>query len=233
MYLKDCPGNRSRRNHKALRSGLATLAELSNHSSFHYGIASRRVTIPGLALSALCFLCVLPARFPAAAAIVTNVSYGSFFFNPRVVSIHVGDTVVWTNGFGSHTVLGTGSDPMCGGAFLPCSHKFNTAGTYLYECTVLGHAAQGMTGVVNVASAPPTVTPALITNATRLADGQFQFTIISSANQATTIQAATDLSSTNSWVSLGTITTNAKSFTFTDTNAGGMALRFYRVVGTP
>jgi hypothetical protein len=77
------------------------------------------------------------------------------------------------------------------------------------------------------------VTPALITNATRLADGQFQFTIISSANQATTIQAATDLSSTNSWVSLSTITTNAKSFTFTDTNAGGMALRFYRVVETP
>src|SRR5437773_1591152 len=50
------------------------------------------------------------------AAITTNVTYGSFFFVPRVVSINAGDTVVWTNGFGSHTVLGTGSDPICGGA---------------------------------------------------------------------------------------------------------------------
>ena len=111
----------------------------------------------------------LGTYLPSPAAITTNVTYGSFFFVPRVVSINAGDTVVWTNGFGSHTVLGTGSDPICGGAFLPCSHTFSTPGTYFYECTVVGHAAQGMTGVVNVASAP--LTPAVLTNAMRLANG--------------------------------------------------------------
>src|SRR5712671_3319621 len=126
--------------------------------------------------SFLLLLASLGTLLPNAAAITTNITYGSFFFVPRVVSINVGDTVVWTNGFGSHTVLGTGSDPICGGAFLPCAHTFSTPGTYLYECTVPGHAAQGMTGVVNVASAP--LTPAVLTNAMRLANGQFQFTII-------------------------------------------------------
>src|SRR5437763_11920435 len=132
----------------------------------------------------LLLLASLGTFLPNAAAISTNITYGSFFFVPRVVSINAGDTVVWTNGFGSHTVLGTGSDPICGGAFLPCSHTFNTPGTYVYECTVFGHAAQGMTGLVNVASAP--LTPAVLTNAMRLANGQFQFTVISTANRTNT-----------------------------------------------
>src|SRR6266446_2338146 len=162
---------------------------------------------------------------------VTNVTYGSFFFSNSVVVINVGDTVVWTNGLGSHTVLGTGSDPICGGAFLPCAHTFNTAGTYLYECTQLGHAAAGMTGVVNVASA--SVAAALLTNAMRLANGQFRFTIISTANRANTIQASTNVSSSTNWISLSTMTPSTSTFTFTDTNAGGMTLRFYRVVEPP
>ena len=173
----------------------------------------------------------LGTYLPSPAAIITNVTYGSFFFVPRVVSINAGDTVVSTNGFGSHTVLGTGSDPICGGAFLPCSHTFSTPGTYFYECTVVGHAAQGMTGVVNVASAP--LTPAVLTNAMRLANGQFQFTIISTANRANTIQASTDISASTNWISLSTITPDKSTFTFTDSNATGMALRFYRVVESP
>src|SRR5712691_7270622 len=75
---------------------------------------------------------------PALAA-TTNVSFGSYYFDPSVVQINVGDTVIWTNGIGSHTVQGTGSDPMCGGAYLPCSHTFNTPGTYPYECILPYH----------------------------------------------------------------------------------------------
>src|SRR5712664_3726240 len=86
--------------------------------------------------------------FPVGAATVTNVSYGAYFFSPNVVTIHVGDTVVWTNGIGTHTVLGTGSDPICGGAALPCLHTFNTPGTYPYECDLPFHASRGMTGTV-------------------------------------------------------------------------------------
>src|SRR5436305_1701469 len=112
-------------------------------------------------------------------ATTTNVSYGSFFFSPKVVSIHVGDTVNWTGGAGTHTVGGTGSDPICGGATLPCSHTFNTAGNFAYICTLTGHATSGMTGLVMVASAPPPPpAPAMLTNAMRLANGQFRFTVI-------------------------------------------------------
>src|SRR6266853_5124949 len=109
---------------------------------------------------------------PANAA-TTNVSYGAYYFSPSVVKINVGDTVRWTNGLGSHTVKGTGSDPMCGGSYLPSSHTFNTPGTYPYECILLYHAFYGMTGTVIVAASPPA--PALVTNAVRLTNGQFSF----------------------------------------------------------
>jgi len=85
------------------------------------------------------------------------VSYGDFFFNPTNLTINVGDTVSWVTNIGgdNHTLLGTGSDPICGGSDLPCSHTFNTAGTFPYDCTVPGHAEKGMVGTVTVLSGPP------------------------------------------------------------------------------
>ena len=167
------------------------------------------------------------ACFSADAA-MTNVTYGFFFFDPPVVTINVGDTVVWTNGSGSHTVLGTGLDPICGGAPLPCAHTFNSPGSFDYHCTVDGHASLGMTGTVIVTSLP--LAPATMTNAMRLANGQFQFTVITTANRTNTIQASTDLSSSSNWTSLATTVPTSNTFTFTDTNAGTLQLRFYRVV---
>ncbi len=164
---------------------------------------------------------------PARAVTTTNVTYGFYFFNPNVVRINVGDTVSWSMGTGSHTVLGTGTDTICGGALLPCSHTFMTAGIYPYQCTVAGHAALGMTGTVIVASSAPVA--AALTNAMRLANGQFRFTIIGAAKQTNIIQASTNLASPSSWVSLSTNVQASNTFTFTDTNAAGMRLRFYRV----
>src|SRR5947207_5868033 len=69
-------------------------------------------------------------------AATTNVSFGNFSFSPKSVTIKVGDTVVWTNAGGSHTVTGDGSDPFCGNNAIPtsCPHTFNTAGTFPYHC---------------------------------------------------------------------------------------------------
>ena len=39
-----------------------------------------------------------------------------------------------------------------------------------------------------------------------------------------------DLSSSTNWISLSTIIPSTNIFTFTDTNAGGLRLRFYRIV---
>ena len=179
----------------------------------------------------LCSWLVVGACNPAAGAVTNLVSYGSFFFNPKVITIKVGDTIAWAKGAGTHTVLGTGSDPMCGGATLPCMHTFNIAGTYAYECTLPGHAANGMTGTVIVVST--TLAPARLTNAMRLANGQFQFTVLSTANHTNTIQTSTNLSNPTNWISLATTVPTTNVFTFTDTNASALRLRFYRVVEPP
>ncbi len=157
----------------------------------------------------------------------TNVSYGYPFFNPKVVQINVGDTVNWTGASGFHTLLGTGSDPICGGATLPCSHTFKSPGQFAYECTIPGHAAAGMTGLVIVASAP-LVRPVL-TNAVRLSDGEFQFTILSPTPRTNVIEVSDDLRSGTNWTPLATVVLTNGAVTFTDTNAGGFGLRFYRV----
>lgn len=164
--------------------------------------------------------------WPARAA-TTNVHFGNFYFSPTIVTIQAGDTIVWTNDGGTHTVTGTGSDPMCGNGDIAasCSHTFSTPGMYPYEC--IHHFSFGMTGVVNVAAAP--VPPALLTNEVRLPNGQFQFTVQSTVNHTNLIQATTNVASSTNWVYIGSVVPTTNTFVFTDTNANQFQLRFYRV----
>ena len=105
---------------------------------------------------------LLPVGWVRAAT--TNVLYGDFFFSPAVVTVNVGDTINWTPaGSDTHTLLGTGSDPICGGVNLPCSYTFNTAGSFPYECTIPGHAELGMTGLVIVVNGNPPAPPVIAT----------------------------------------------------------------------
>ena len=101
-------------------------------------------------------------------AATNTVTFGFFFFNPSNLTVNAGDTVVWQSapGGGSHTVTGTGTDPICGsGTVVSCSHTFSTPGTFPYECILAGHAAAGMTGMVKVVSAPTNIPPSVtITN---------------------------------------------------------------------
>jgi len=168
----------------------------------------------------------------AVVAATTNVSFGSFFFNPKTVTISEGDTVVWTIASGqlaNHTVTGTGSDRICGPGIVGsgCQHTFTSAGTFPYICATVGHAASGMTGVVQVVRLP--LAPAVLTNVVRLPDGQLRFTAKTTANRTNIVEASTNLTPSN-WVPIGTVVPGTDSFTFTDTNAPGFLLRFYRVV---
>jgi uncharacterized protein (TIGR03118 family) len=90
-----------------------------------------------------------------------QVTFSNFSFTPNRLTIHVGDTVTWSNSGGSHTVTGDGVDPFCGTGFVltTCSHTFTTAGTFPYHC--VPHAAFGMTGSITVlpaANKAPTLT---------------------------------------------------------------------------
>lgn len=163
----------------------------------------------------------------------TNVSFGAFFFNPKIVTISEGDTVAWTLQAGQiadHTVTGTGTDPICGAGIIGngCQHTFPTAGSFRYICATFGHAGAGMTGLVQVVRTTPP-TPALLTNLMRLPNGQFRFTVNTTANRTNVVQASTNPVPSN-WVPIGTNVPANNSFIFTDTNAPGLRLRFYRVV---
>src|SRR5205823_13114279 len=102
---------------------------------------------------------------PAFAA-TTNVSFGNnLVFSPKNVTINVGDTVVWSNTGGSHTVTGDGSDPFCGSGFIPtsCSHTFNKAGTFPYHC-IPHQFSFNMVGTVIVQASANTAPSVTITN---------------------------------------------------------------------
>ncbi len=86
-----------------------------------------------------------------ASGMTTNVVFQDFSFTPPSVTIQVGDTIVWTNAGGVHTVTGDASaDPFCGSNAIPvsCSETFTTAGTFPYHCEF--HASFGMRGTVIV-----------------------------------------------------------------------------------
>src|SRR5689334_20734654 len=85
-----------------------------------------RIGLCLLALAGL-FAAANPAR-----ATTTNVVFQNFSFTPQTVNIQVGDTVVWTNAGGFHTVTGDGADPFCGPnpVSTTCSETFTNVGTF-------------------------------------------------------------------------------------------------------
>ena len=92
-------------------------------------------------------------------AMTTNVVFKNFTYTPETVTIQPGDTVVWTNAGGFHTVTGDGGDPFCGSGAVPatCSVTFTNAGTFPYHCVF--HQSLGMVGTVIVSSGTSTNPP--------------------------------------------------------------------------
>jgi uncharacterized protein (TIGR03118 family) len=97
-------------------------------------------------------------------AMTTNVVFQNFSFTPASVTIQVGDTVVWTNAGGIHTVTGDGQDEFCGSNAVPvsCSETFTNVGTFPYHCEF--HAIFGMRGTVLVTSGMTNTNPPPDTN---------------------------------------------------------------------
>ena len=99
-----------------------------------------------------------------------DVTASGSSFSPSNLTITVGDEVVWTNSNGSHNVDGLiskfPSNPESFGNAVGTGwiykFTFNTAGTYDYQCDILG--PMGMTGKI-------TVNPKTVTSNQTLADG--------------------------------------------------------------
>lgn len=67
------------------------------------------------------------------------VSITNFAFSPSTITVHKGDTVVWTNNDSApHTVTGDNGGPASGTLSQGSgySYTFNTVGTFPYHCTI-------------------------------------------------------------------------------------------------
>jgi plastocyanin len=104
---------------------------------------------------------------PATRAATHRVTFRNFEFSPSSLTVDVGDTVLFENEEGVHTVTGTGDDPFCGTEPVPetCSVTFSQPGTYPYRCVFhssAGPQPSGMVGSVTVvegASEKPNLVP--------------------------------------------------------------------------
>ncbi len=73
----------------------------------------------------------------ARAAAGASVSIKDFSFGPSAITVHVGDTVTWSNqGPSSHTATGSGFDTGILKKGQSASHTFNSAGTFSYICSI-------------------------------------------------------------------------------------------------
>ncbi len=88
-----------------------------------------------------------------------TVGGGANVFAPKTLTINAGDTVTFVNGGGFHDVTASdgsySSGPPTNDAFT-FTHKFDTAGTYNYYCTIHGtQNGAGMAGSITVNAAAP------------------------------------------------------------------------------
>ena len=96
-------------------------------------------------------------------AVTHTVNSGNFYYTPSMLTVNVNDTVIWVNDGGYHNVnfdisaitgqsfnnpVSFSSSPTNGATLY--SYIFTLPGTYIYDCSVGAHAANGMVGTVQV-----------------------------------------------------------------------------------
>jgi plastocyanin len=116
---------------------------------------------------------LLLASAVAARAVTVDVQVGGsagLAYSPKVVTIHTGDTVRWSNAGGLHNVAAddgsfhcsndcSGNSDVSSNAWVS-SHTFNAAGTFPYHCDQHGGpGGSGMSGTVVVQSTGPAPQP--------------------------------------------------------------------------
>ena len=131
----------------------------------HANAHARRPALVKLAGSALVSSLARPAT--AHAADDTSVTIADFQFTPATITIHVGDTVTWTNhGPSAHTATANNGSFNTGVLQKghSASHTFTTAGTFTYICQI--HPFMHGTVVVLANTTSTTTTPKTTTTPT-------------------------------------------------------------------
>ncbi len=96
------------------------------------------------------------------------MTIADFSFTPASITIHVGDTVTWTNhGPSAHTATANNGSFNTGvlQKGQSASHTFNTAGTFSYICSIHPFMHGTVVVLANTTSTTPATTPTSTTPA--------------------------------------------------------------------
>jgi plastocyanin len=137
---------------------------LARHRPAHrhrHHVAHARSQTPRISRAGSAIIALSSARQIAQAASDATVTIADFDFTPASITIHVGDTVTWTNhGPSAHTA--TANDGSFNTGVLQkgqsASHTFTTAGTFTYICEI--HPFMHGTVVVLANTTSTSTTPA-------------------------------------------------------------------------
>ena len=133
-----------------------------------------------------------PGHQIAHAASGTTVTIADFSFTPATITIHVGDTVTWTNhGPSAHTATADNGSFNTGvlQKGQSASHTFTTAGTVTYICSI--HPFMHGTVVVLANTTSTTTTPTTTTPTTTTPTTTTPATTPTSTTPATTTSPST------------------------------------------
>jgi LPXTG-motif cell wall-anchored protein len=125
----------------------------------------RLICIIGVAALALLFV-ALPVALAAPRAATQTVSIKDNLFDPKTITVNVGDTINWQYaGQNEHTVTADDgsfeSGDLKAGEKTSFSFTFTKAGTFAYHCKYHGGAGgQGMAGTIVVQAAGAPAAPA-------------------------------------------------------------------------
>jgi len=158
----------------------------------------------------------------AHAASDTTVTIADFQFTPASITIHVGDTVTWTNhGPSAHTATANNGSFNTGvlQKGQSASHTFNTAGTFTYICSIHPFMHGTVVVLANTTTTAPATTPASTTPATTTP----ATTTPATTTPATTTPATTTSPSTTAAQSTGN-TLPMTGFAVTGTILAGFLL---------
>jgi plastocyanin len=129
---------------------------------------SQRLRTIGLlgAITLVALFALLPIASAAPRAATQNVTLKDNEFDPKTITVNVGDTVMWMDqGQNEHTVTADNGSFDSGdlkvGEKTSFSFTFSKAGTFAYHCKYHGGAGgQGMSGTVVVQAAGAPAAPA-------------------------------------------------------------------------
>jgi plastocyanin len=169
------------------------------------------------------------ALLPPAFAATHVVTIANYYFNPTNLTVHPGDTVIWSNTvFTAHDTTQFTNywvSPQLGQG-QTFAFTFTNTGVYRYYCSLHIVAQPQQTGTVSVVTAPAPPAAVTLLNPA-YADGAFRFSFATQTGYTYAAQFTAALAPTN-WFSFTNLPGNGAVVQVADTGATN-AQRFYRV----